>query len=113
MTKRKQSATLNTAPTPPAQVSMVLYDLDTIGKTYDENRRGPVPTLESASILYNAYADVPAYGVPHIDSFATVKEAKVGLARLLARLVEMFPEHLSDKDKQRIQQCLDRVGWKQ
>ena len=75
---------MNLAPGPQEQVNWVRWELAHIKRPASER---PSPTLESVTIFYNAFADVPAFGLPHIDHFINTAAAKAALERLLAQLL--------------------------
>jgi hypothetical protein len=77
------------APGPQAQVNLVRWQLACIENLEGASKRGPTPTLESLAIFYNAFAEVPAYGIPPIGYFLNAAAAKAALERLLTRLLEL------------------------
>jgi hypothetical protein len=76
---------MNLAPGPQAQVNIVRRQL--AGIEQPDGALAPSPTLESLAITYNAFADVPAFGLPHIDHFINKGAAQAALKRLLAQLL--------------------------
>lgn len=79
---------MNIAPGRQAQVNLV-WQLAGIKNPEGAARRGPTPTLESLAIFYNAFAEVPEFGVPPIGHFINEAAASATLERLLARLLEL------------------------
>jgi hypothetical protein len=80
---------MNLAPGPQAQVNIVRWQLASIERPERAAEWGPRPTLESLGIFYNAFADEPAFGLPHVDRFINMAAAKAALERLLAQLLEL------------------------
>jgi hypothetical protein len=81
---------MNLAPDAQAQVNMVRWQLAGVETLEDASKRGPTPTLKSLAIFYNAFADVPDFGVPPVGRFPDKAAAKVALERLLTRLLQMY-----------------------
>jgi hypothetical protein len=71
---------LNLAPGPQEQIQMVSDMLNNIDHY----------TLKKLVSGYNAFANVPGYGLPRADRFKNKAEASTALYRLLARLHELF-----------------------
>lgn len=83
---------MNLAPAPQEQVNFVRWQLAHVDGPTSEwvwpmRAWACSPTLESLAIVYNAFADVPAFGLPHIDHFSNEVAAKAALERLLAQLL--------------------------
>jgi hypothetical protein len=70
---------MNLAPGPQEQVNIVRWQLGCIERPESAAKWGASPTLKSLAIFYNAFADVPAFGLPHIDRFANMAAAKAAL----------------------------------
>ena len=80
---------MNLAPGPQAQVNLVRWQLACIENPESAAKRGHTPTLKSLAIFYNAFAEVPEFGVPPIGYFINEAAAKAALERLLRRLLEL------------------------